>query len=243
MDDLAPDLWRRLLRRSPDDARVALFGPLLVPVDGGLILGRLAQSLDGFIAMPGGESHWISGPEDIRHTHRLRALFDAVVVGAGTVKADNPQLTTRLVEGPSPVRVVLDPDRRMTADYKLFTDGPPTLVIAGDDSLGGDRLGQAEVLRVPRGPNGLDIAAIVAALGARGLKRLFVEGGGVTVSRFLAAGMLDRMHVTVAPLLMGGGVPAFPIQPIAALSEGRRFDWTVHCVGQDMLFDIPLSRP
>ena len=89
MTALAPDTWHRLLRRAPGDAVLSpLYGPLLGPPtypDGCYVLGRMAQSLDGRIATATGASHWISGPEDIVHTHRLRALFDAVVVGAGTV--------------------------------------------------------------------------------------------------------------------------------------------------------------
>src|SRR4029077_1613318 len=98
------------------------------------------------------------------------------------------------------------------------------------------------VLPVPRGPCGLDIAAMLAVLRARGLRRVFVEGGGVTVSRFLAAGALDRLHVTVAPLVMGGGVPAFPLPPVERLEEGRRFAWTAYRIGADILVDIPLAR-
>ena len=118
-DRAGPGHWRRLLRRAPGDAALSpLYGPLLAAptaADGCYVLGRIAQSLDGRIATASGASHWISGQEDIVHTHRLRALFDAVVVGAGTVRADDPQLTTREVEGPSPVRVVLDTDRRLDA--------------------------------------------------------------------------------------------------------------------------------
>jgi diaminohydroxyphosphoribosylaminopyrimidine deaminase / 5-amino-6-(5-phosphoribosylamino)uracil reductase len=95
---------------------------------------------------------------------------------------------------------------------------------------------------VPRGPAGLDLAAVLAVLRGRGLRRIFVEGGGVTVARFLAAGALDRLHVTVAPLLMGGGVPAFPLPPIERLEHGRRFAWTAHRIGPDILLDVPLVR-
>ena len=221
--------------------QTSLFGPLLA-ADSPFVLGRLAQSLDGFIATRSGESHWISGPEDIAHTHRLRALFDAVVVGAGTIRADDPQLTTRLVEGPSPVRVVLDPERRLGSGYRVFRDGPPTLLLCAPDAVGGGDAGLAEVVPVARGPAGLDIRAVLATLAARGLRRVFVEGGGVTVSRFLAAGVLDRLHVTIAPLLMGGGIPAFPLPPVGALAEGRRFGWTVHPLGRDVLVDIVLRR-
>lgn len=229
--------------RLPAGARMALFGPLLRPPDtsdGCFVLGRLAQTLDGFIATRRGESHWISGGEDIAHTHRLRAVFDAVVVGAGTVRADDPQLTTRLVEGPSPVRVVLDPDRRLDERFRVFGDGPQTLLLCAPDAPGGTRVGAAEVVRVARGATGFDIGLVLQTLAARGLRRIFVEGGGVTVSRFLAAGAVDRLHVTVSPLLIGDGIPAFPLTPAAVLADGRRFTWSMHPMGQDVLLDIDL---
>lgn len=229
---------------TPDTACSSLFAPLRAPVPErcSYVIGRVAQSLDGYIATRDGESVWISGPEDLRHTHQLRALCDAVVVGAKTVRADNPRLTTRLVDGPSPVRVVLDPDRRLSAGYQVFQDGPETLLLCAPEKADRERLGNARVLDVPRGPAGLDIAAILSLLRQRGLRRVFVEGGGVTVSRFLAAGALDRLHVTVAPLVMGGGVPAFPLPPVERLEQGRRFAWTVHRIGGDILLDIPLVR-
>jgi len=227
-----------------DDARDPLFAPLRAPVPAGqsFVLGRVAQSLDGYIATRAGESVWISGPDDLRHTHRLRASCDAVVVGARTIRADNPRLTTRLVAGPNPVRVVLDPDHRLDDAYHVFRDGRETLLLCAPERGGDARHGAASVLPVARGPDGLDIAAILALLRARGLRRIFVEGGGVTVARFLAAGALDRLHVTVAPLMMGGGVPAFPLPPVAKLEEGRRFTWTAHRIGADILLDIPLAR-
>ena len=243
MDGPDAQTWRRLLRRSPADAGLSsLYGPLLAGEhpEQPLVLGRIAQSLDGRIATISGASRWISGPEDIVHTHRLRALFDAVVVGAGTVRADNPLLTTRAVEGPSPVRVVLDPQRRLDARFQVFQEGPETLLFCAEDADGPDRLGQAQVLRSKWTGESLCVHSVLATLAARGLRRVFVEGGGVTVSRFLAAGALDRLHVTIAPVLLGGGVPSFVLPPTASLAEASRFDWTVHRLGADVLLDIPL---
>lgn len=231
-------------RGAPGGAEDPLFAPLHAPVPEGssFVLGRIAQSLDGYIATRDGESVWISGPEDLRHTHRLRALCDAVVVGARTIRADNPRLTTRLVDGPSPVRVVLDPEGRLDDTYRVFRGGPETLLMRAPDRIAGTRHAAASVVAVPRGHAGLKLDVLLSLLRVRGLKRIFVEGGGVTVSRFLAAGVLDRLHVTVAPLVMGGGIPAFPLPPVARLEDGRRFAWTAHTIGGDILLDIPLVR-
>ncbi|WP_254453749.1 RibD family protein [Siccirubricoccus sp. G192] len=224
-----------------------LFAPLLAPPraeDGCLVVGRLAQTLDGRIATLSGSSQWIGGRGDILHTHRLRALCHAVVIGAGTVRHDDPRLTTRECPGADPVRVVLDTDRRLGPDYRVFQEAPPTLLLCAEDAPGPDRLGRAEVLRLPRDPlrGGLHLPSLLRLLAGRGLTRLFVEGGGVTVSRFLAAGCLDRLHVTVAPVLLGSGIPAFTLPEAARIADGLRFAWTVHALDPDVLFDIPLDR-
>jgi riboflavin-specific deaminase-like protein len=244
--------WPALLA-SRDAAGVASDGPLgrlFAPVlaaptapDGCTVLGRLAQTLDGRIATACGASQWIGGPGDILHTHRLRALCDVVLVGAGTVKHDDPRLTTRQCEGPNPVRVVIDTDRRLGTGYGLFAGGPPTILVCAADAAGGDTHGTAEVLRLPRNPaGGVDLPALLPALAARGLRRIFVEGGGLTVSRFLAAGCLDRLHVTVAPVLLGSGIPAFTLPEATRIADGLRFPWGVHNLGEDVLFDIALHR-
>jgi riboflavin-specific deaminase-like protein len=247
-DTLSDATWARLLQRRPADAALSpLYGPLLAAPtapDGCFVLGRIAQSLDGRIATASGASFWISGPGDILHTHRLRALCDAVVVGAGTVQADDPLLTTRLCPGGSPVRVVIDPERRLRGGHRVFGPGPPTLLLCADDAdpRGGDR--PCDIVLVPRGPDPatLSVPAMLAELAARGLRRIFVEGGGITVSRFLAAGALDRLHVTLAPLLLGAGVPAFTLPGAAQPDQGLRLRWALHRLGEDLLFDIPLHR-
>jgi riboflavin-specific deaminase-like protein len=221
-----------------------LFGPVLaapIAPDGCRVIGRLAQTLDGRIATVGGASQWIGGPGDILHTHRLRALCDVVLVGAGTVRHDDPRLTTREVAGPNPVRVILDSARRLPATHGVFRDGAaPTLLVAATD--GPASHGQAEVLRIPRTEAGLDLPALLRALAARGLRRIFVEGGGQTVSAFLAAGLLDRLHITVAPVILGSGIPAFSLPPATRIADGLRFPWKIWPIGEDILCDAALDR-
>jgi riboflavin-specific deaminase-like protein len=250
MGDEAEDRdWQALLRARdgapvPPGALGDLFAPVLAPPtapDGCRVVGRLCQTLDGRIATAGGSSQWIGGAGDIRHTHRLRALCHGVIVGAGTVAADDPRLTTREVAGPDPVRIVLDPRARLAADYRIFQSGPPTLLAVAGDAAIGDRHGAARVLRLP-GPGAIDVPALLRALAAEGLTRLFVEGGGVTISRFLAAGCLDRLHVTVAPVLLGSGIPAFTLPQAGRIEDGLRTRFHVHPMDPDILLDIPLDR-
>lgn len=217
--------------------------PFLAVAEGArFVLGRIAQSLDGRIATPSGASRWIGGEEDLDHTHRLRASADAVLVGASTVAADDPRLTTRRVRGPSPVRVVLDPRRRLGVEFCLFQDGGATLLCVAAENIAGEtRHGTAELVGVSC-PDGIfDLRRLLDQLALRGLRRVLVEGGGVTLSRFLAAGLLDRLHVTLAPLLLGGGIPAFALPAAATPAEARRLAWTVHPLGGDLLLDIVLT--
>ncbi|MEZ5583447.1 MAG: RibD family protein [Candidatus Competibacteraceae bacterium] len=174
-----------------------------------LVVGHLGQSLDGHIATVNGQSSQLNGPENIIHLHRMRALCDAIVVGAGTVAADDPQLTTRLVPGENPVRVILDPALRLQNDYRVFTDGmAQTIVVCAEDQAKSKTMcGQAPLVRIPVCERRLMLSAALKALHERGLHLLFVEGGGVTVSDFLQAGLLDRLQIAVAPLVIGSGRP------------------------------------
>jgi diaminohydroxyphosphoribosylaminopyrimidine deaminase/5-amino-6-(5-phosphoribosylamino)uracil reductase len=254
----AARMWQALLLRRggigpplppPADQEAALLAALCGPLtgqplasDGVWVTAHLAQSLDGRIATRSGASRWISGRADIVHTHRLRALHQAIVVGAGTVAADDPLLTTREVPGDSPLRVVLDADRRLPADRRVFSGGPPTILVAADDVAGPDQHGAAEVLRLPRRDGTLDLAALVAKLRARGITHVFVEGGGVTVGRFLAAGLIDRLHVAVAPLLLGSGLPALVLPDVATPQDGLRAPVRTFTLGTDTLFDLAIGR-
>jgi riboflavin-specific deaminase-like protein len=227
-----------------DRALVDLYLPICSATTAAPItVGHLGQSLDGFIATHSGDSQFVTGEENLRHMHRLRALCDAVVVGAGTVAADDPRLTTRHVSGTNPLRVVIDPMARLSSAYHVFQDGEaPTLYVYVKRYVSGPAPtpGQAEVLGVGDGPNGPNLAELVIYLRARGCARIFVEGGGVTVSAFLAAGLLDRVQVAIAPMFIGGGRPAFRLPAANLLRECARPGYRVFRMGGDMLFDCDM---
>ncbi len=237
--------WRREGRPLiADTPLVSLYGPLCAARGRpSFAIGHLAQSLDGRIATAAGLSKWLSGPEDLLHTHRMRALADAVVVGANTVLHDDPQLTVRRCGGDHPVRVVIDPDRRLDGSQRVFRDGAaPTLLLAATDcARSGETLGQAEVVPVPRGASGLDPQAIRHLLAERGLHWLFIEGGGVTISRFLAAGALDRLQITVVPLILGSGRPSIVLPEITDLRNSLRPRTRRFVLGDDVMVECDFN--
>ncbi len=235
--------WRTELECTPQASNLLnIFLPLRTAP--ALVIGQLGQSLDGRIATEEGHSHYINGPADIVRLHRLRALVDAVVVGAGTALADDPRLTVRRAPGEHPTRVVLDPRGRVPADRNIFRDGAaPTLWLQGGES-GGEGPGPEDHVRIltlpQRGEGGFDPDEVLALLRRRGLGPILVEGGGRTVSSFLQAGALSRLHLSVAPLLIGSGRPAITLPPIQHLDEALRPPVRHFRLGNDLLFDLDL---
>jgi diaminohydroxyphosphoribosylaminopyrimidine deaminase / 5-amino-6-(5-phosphoribosylamino)uracil reductase len=247
-DDSPSDSWAefaRIFRGSADPLPspwAELFGPLRAgSVDGLTVIGQVGQSLDGRIATASGHSRYVNGPAGITHLHRLRSLVDAVVVGAGTVLADDPQLTVRRVAGPHPARVVLDPNGRLPASAKVFTDDGIRRLLVTALGTPCDPPEGVEVVALPLSEGEILPTAILAALAERGLRRVLIEGGAQTLSRFLAAGCLDRLHVMVAPVIFGSGQPGFILPPVERADQALRAPMRVHQIDEEVLFDCDLS--
>ena len=250
----SPDAWLQVdpsghwNTSTPVSAEVRDIFELYLPlqVQDRLTVAQLGQSLDGRIATKTGHSHYITGAADIVRLHRLRALVDAVVVGAGTVASDDPQLTVREVEGDNPVRVVLDPDGRVDPTRRVFLDGSARTLHVRRETGGTDRQarhGDASVLVLPVNAQGFfEPTVILDALHDLELERVLIEGGGVTVSRFLQAGAVDRLHVTVAPLIIGSGTSGFTLDPVDTLEGAWRPPCRLFRLGEDILFDFDLRE-
>lgn len=206
-----------------------------------MVVAQLGQTLDGRIATVTGASKYINGHAALDHLHRLRAHVDAVIVGIGTVVADDPSLTVRRCEGPCPTRVIIDPQGRMPEDAALLhDDGPEVLMITGPGA------------RVPRGVDQIELPApgghidpedIVSALADHGLPRILLEGGADTLGRFLDADMIDLLHILMAPMIIGSGKAGLRLAPIEKLDQALRPKTQVHVFGDgDVLFTCNLRE-
>lgn len=246
--DESADSWGNFTQsfRNPAQAMPAPWAELFEPlrtgtVDSLVVIAQIGQSLDGRIATPSGHSKYINGPAGLAHLHRLRALADAVVIGVGTALADDPQLTVRRVDGPHPARVVLDPRGRLASSAKVFArDGVRRLLVTAAGTpcaLPAD----IEVLPLPPSGGQLAPAAILAALAERGMRRILIEGGADTVSRFVAAGCLDRLHVMVAPIILGAGRASFNLAPVERADQALRVPMRSFRLDDEVLLDCDLS--
>jgi len=231
-----------------------LIAPFAKLVTTGLpfVILKAAMTLDGQLATSAGESQWISSAASRETVHRLRDRVDGILTGAGTVLADNPQLTVRLTEGGrNPARIVLDSQLRTSPQatvYSAEVAGSRLLVTADDHDAKQlepfVRCG-VEVVTAPRRGAHLDLDRVMPLLGARGLQCLLVEGGGALNGALLRTGLVDRLLLFVAPLLFGGsdGRPLFAGPGAVHLTEALRLvDLRFSQSGVDLLVEGELSR-
>lgn len=244
------EVWQELragrMPNSPVDADGAAlidrYGALSV-AGPRLVIAQLGQSLDGFIAARTGDAAFVTGTQDREHLHRLRALVDAVVVGVGTLIADDPRLTVRAVQGRSPVRVLLDPSARAPRTAAMLTDGaaPALWCVAPDTRVPTPDGGHVQVVRLPVVDGRFEPRVVLAALAARKLGRVLVEGGGRTISEFLSARVLDRISITSAPVLIGDGVPGLRFKGSDRVSDALRAPARRFVLGDDLCTELDLA--
>ncbi|WP_395670561.1 RibD family protein [Phenylobacterium sp.] len=190
---------------------------------------KLATSLDGRIATASGESRWITGEISRQAVHRLRADHDAVLIGAETALADDPELTVRLpgYNGRQPARVVLDSRQRLSPECKLVRtarDVPTYVVAVGDPDAALTEAGVRVLTARAVGEDRPELKSVVHALAAEGLSRLFVEGGGQVAGSFLRCGLVDALEWFRAPIVIGGeGRPAIGALAVATLVDTPHF--------------------
>ena len=207
---------------------------------------KFAQTLDGRIATSTGDSRWISSPASRRFVHKLRSEHEAILVGIGTVLADNPQLTVRLIEGRDPRRVIVDSRLRIPLDSVVLSDASATpTIVAAAAAASRTRAARirnlgAEIIQIPDNQNGsgIDLTRLLEELGARGIKSVLVEGGNRIITSLLAARTVDRVVAIVAPKIIGAGTDTVGDLGIRRLSEAITFSsFTTRKLGDDVILD------
>ncbi|MER8234040.1 bifunctional diaminohydroxyphosphoribosylaminopyrimidine deaminase/5-amino-6-(5-phosphoribosylamino)uracil reductase RibD [Streptomyces sp. NPDC094049] len=185
---------------------------------------KYAATLDGRTAAADGTSRWISSAGSRADVHRLRAESDAVVVGSGTARADDPHLAVRGIEGAvQPLRVVVDTEAKaVRPGARVLDDAAPTLVAVAEDA----DTDLPDVLRLPRAGRGLSVPALLDALHARGVRSVLLEGGPTLAGAFVAAGAVDQVVGYLAPVLLGAGPAALADAGIGTLAQALRLDVT-----------------
>lgn len=213
---------------------------------GKMVVGQLGQSLDGFIATSTGHSKYINGAGGLTHLHQLRACVQGVLVGVGTVVADDPMLTVRLCLGASPARIVLDPNGRVPPQAKVFQDDGVRRIVLTLHKESLNLPSDVEVYELPKSKdnnsgqvNPIDVLELLAG---QGINRVLVEGGAYTLSQFIDAGSLDRLHLIVAPIILGSGKPGLNLKALSRMQEVKRFEVKAYGLEPDVLFDCDL-RP
>jgi diaminohydroxyphosphoribosylaminopyrimidine deaminase/5-amino-6-(5-phosphoribosylamino)uracil reductase len=202
------------------------------------LIAHLAQTLDGFIATNSGESKYISSSENLTHIHMIRAISDIIIVGYKTVELDNPMLTTRLVTGQSPMRIIIDKNNKLSNKYNVFKNPDDNGYKIISDKT---HTKKENVFQLPLDKNKFNLNDICDLLKKLRKKIVFIEGGGAIVSEFYNNNMLDRLHICISPSILGKGRSSLMIEKKMSLNEILEHEVRYFQMGADILCDIELS--
>lgn len=209
------------------------------------IVAQLGQSLDGRIATRTGDSRYIGAEPSLIHLHRIRAHVDAVLVGIGTVLADDPQLNVRRCEGKNPTRIVLDARGTLPQAAKCLSgeDGARRVVFRPEGARFAPLPAGVEIVPLPVNALGhFDLVRIAQELTHLGFEKVLIEGGARIISQAIDAKIVDRLHLMISSVVIGSGQVGLDLKPIDVLKDALRPAVTVTPLGQgDVLFDCDFS--
>ena len=216
-----------------------IFLPIILNKDKGpYIIGHLAQTLDGYIATQAGESKYISCRENIEHIHRLRAISDIIIVGSKTVLLDNPKLTTRMVEGSNPLRMILNSKNNLNNNLKVFTHKDKN----GFKVINKNKQKQMNnTFSLPAYKKGFKISDIIKLIKKLNKRIVFIEGGGSTISSFYSNQYLNKLHLCISPIIIGDGRNSFILEKKSNIKDFKDHKISYYKMGSDILCDIDLS--
>ena len=201
---------------------------------------KLAQTLDGNIATCTGDSKWITSKASRVRGHQLRAEADAILVGRGTVMADDPELSVRYVDGCSPTKIVLDSQLKIGLNAKIFGGAP--LIIATAEEACKKRIKErkkkgAQIWQMPVLNGQINLKAVLQKAALSGLRHILIEGGSRVAASALRLSLVDRLTVYVAPKILGAGIPAIGPLDIASITDAIALENVkVESIGNDFLF-------
>ncbi|CAN5542612.1 RibD family protein [soil metagenome] len=210
-----------------------------------------AQTIDGRLATCTGSSQWISCPDSLGFSHGLRAKHDAIMVGVGTIRADDPRLTVRLASGEDPLRVVVDSTLRTPMDAAVLSDGAASgTILAVTENAPADRRREAadlgaRVLESPTDSTGrVDLKALLSELAAMDVRSVMAEGGAGLITALLRGRLVDRLAVCIAPKILGSGIEAVGDLGISDLADSVTLDdVSVIPYGTDLILDGRVGYP
>jgi riboflavin-specific deaminase-like protein len=211
---------------------------------------KWAQTLDGRIAAADGSTTRISSPPSLKLAHKLRATNDAILVGVNTVIKDNPELTTRLVKGRNPLRVILDSTLRIPLDSQVLQnqDKAKSLVAATPRAdkkklAALKKMGIEVLITPPDKTDRVDLKKLLKALGERDITSLLVEGGAEVITSFLKLGLMDKLVVIIAPRLLGSSTPSVSDLNITDLSKAFKLTFDkVYRSGEDIVVEAVIKK-